>query len=85
MSEGGAQQPALKDRRNWWSDEEDGVSQLKGLVATVRSLHLLKRNSRSHRIGTLMEFDICQVENIVGLWPRRARKEIKIGSLATGR
>lgn len=79
----GAQQPALKDRRNWWSDEEDGVSQLKGLVATVRGLHLLKRNSRSHR--TLMEFDTCQVENMVGLWPRRARKEIKIGSLSPGR
>lgn len=31
-----------------------------------------------------MAFATCQVEDIVNLWSRRSRKEIKIGKLATG-
>lgn len=37
------------------------------------------------RIGAVKAFATYRVEDTVNLWSRRARKEIKIGKLSTGR
>ena len=77
LGQGGDRTACREGYRQPGSLEEDGVSQSKGSMTTVRSLLRTQRNSGGHRIGTFMAFDTCQIVTIVNQWPRRARKEIK--------
>lgn len=83
VSEGEHAAACRAGKRDPWCGGTDAGSQPEGTVATGMSLRSIQRSSESHRVGTFMEFDTCWVENVVNLRPRRARKEIKIGSIPT--
>lgn len=70
-------------------EETSGVARKRGQSVAGLNDHgqelvLDPEKLRSHRIGAIMAFATYRVEDIVNLWSRRARKEIKIGKLTTG-
>lgn len=69
-------------------EETTGVVRKRGQSVAGLSDHgqefvLDPEKFRRHRIGALMAFATYRVEDIVNLWSKRARKEIKIGKLTT--